>query len=127
MSTVEIRLQLLKDIGSGLSKAETVKHLNDKFGISTSAAYWHFKNKHKWLKDYADYSNANELLFRVLTQLENINREASFQYLQTSDANAKIGFMRVRLEAISKIAEYGILPELAQEVEELKKLVNKAR
>ena len=97
---------MLKDVGTGLSKAETVKHLNEKFGISKSAGYWHFETKDRWLKDYGDFNNVNELRFRILTQFEHINREASFEYLQSRDQNAKIGFMRVRLEALGKLSEF---------------------
>lgn len=121
MSTVEIRLQLLKDVGAGFSMHETVKHLIEKFQISRSAAYYHFKTRDRWLKDYADFSDSRNLLFQVLTQLNYVNREASYQYLQTADPNAKIGFLRVRLDALGKLAEYSVIPELTRDIEEIKR------
>jgi hypothetical protein len=127
VSTVEIRLQLLKDVGAGFSKHETVKHLIDRFRISRSAAYYHFKTKDRWLKDYADFSDSRNLLFQVLTQLNYVNREASYQYLQTADPNAKIGFLRVRLDALGKLAEYSVIPELTRDLEEIKRTIGERR
>jgi len=127
LGTVELRLQLLKDIGTGLSKAETVQHLQEKFNVGRSTAYYHFQTKDRWLKDYGDFSNAKELQFQILTQFQHINREASFEYLNTNDPNAKIGFLRVRLEALSKMAEYGVLSGLSEEVEEIKRVMEKKK
>lgn len=127
MNTVEIRLQLLKDVGEGLSKAETVKDLIEKFNITKSAAYYHFKTKDKWFKNYGDFSNSKNLVFELLSQLNYVNREASFQYLQAKDQNTKIGFLRVRLDALSKLAEFGVIPELASDLAEIKRVMEKRK
>ncbi len=41
-----------------------------------------------------------------MNQSNGINREASFQFQHTNDMNVKVGFLRVRLEALSKLSEF---------------------
>ena len=112
-NTVEIRLELLKKQGEGYSKAETVKHLSETFGITRSGAYYHFETLGKWSSQYLDFDNVKDFQFNIMNQLNTINREASFQYLQAKDDNSRIGYMRVRLEALSKLKEF--LPEGAKD------------
>ena len=109
--TVDIRLQLLRDIGAGLSKRETVKHLTEKFGITTSGAYYHFETRSKWLPQYANFDR--DFAFQVKQRFNYIYREACFQYLHSQNDNAKIGYLRTMLEANSKCAEF--LPEDAKD------------
>jgi len=105
-NTVEIRLELLKSQGIGLTKRETVKRLQDRFGITEQGAYYHFQTLDKWISQYLDFKNIKAFQFNILNQLNTINREASFQYMQAKDPNSKIGFMRTRLTALCKMAEY---------------------
>jgi hypothetical protein len=74
--------------------------------MSASGCYYHFETMDKWIGNYFDFKNVEQFQFNILNQFNSINREASFQYLSTNDVNAKIGFMRVRLEALGKLAEY---------------------
>lgn len=104
--TVEIRLELLKKQGEGYSKAKTVKHLTEKFHITSSGAYYHFETLSKWSSQYLDFENVKDFQFNILNQLNHVNREASFQYVHAQNDNAKIGYLRTRLEALSKMAEY---------------------
>lgn len=110
--TTEIRLKLLKMQGLGFSKAETVKQLTETFNITRGGAYYHFETLSKWASQYLDFENVKDFQFNILNQLSTINREASFQYLQAKEDNARIGYLRVRLEALSKLAEF--LPEGAK-------------
>ena len=102
--TVEIRLELLKKIGEGYSKRETVKWLKDKFGITESGAYYHFASRDKWLGQYSAFDR--EFAFQVKQRFNYIYREASFQYLHAKEDNAKIGYLRTMLEANRQCAEY---------------------
>jgi hypothetical protein len=104
LQTVEIRLQLLKDVGAGLSKRETIKHLSEKFHITESAGYYHFASKNKWLDSYLNFDK--DALFEVKTRFNYIYREASFQYLHAQNDNARIGYLRTMLEAASKLKEF---------------------
>ena len=90
----------------GFSKRETVKHLTQKFGITEQGAYYHFQTLNSWVDQYLDFKNKAEFQFNILNQLNSINREASFQFMHTADPKAKIGFLRVRLAALSKLAEF---------------------
>jgi len=125
-NTVEIRLKLLKMQGLGFSKMETVKHLSEKFDITVSGAYYHFETIDKWIDQYLDFKNIKEFQFNILNQFNQINREASFQYLHTADPNAKIGFLRTRLAAVDKLAKYaGFSPDAQVEVPDLNNKINK--
>jgi len=125
-NTVEIRLKLLKMQGLGFSKMETVKHLSEKFDITVSGAYYHFETIDKWIDQYLDFKNIKEFQFNILNQFNQINREASFQYLHTADPKAKIGFLRTRLAAVDKLAKYaGFSPDAQVEVPDLTNKINK--
>ena len=103
-NTVEIRLELLKKIGEGLSTRETVKHLQEKFGITASGAYYHFETRNKWLGQYCNFDA--DYAFQVKQRFNHIYREASFQYQHATEDNARIGYLRTMLEANSKCADY---------------------
>jgi len=125
-NTVEIRLKLLKMQGLGFSKRETVKHLSETFKISESAGYYHFATRDRWISQYLDFKDKEELKFNILNQFNQINREASFQYLHTADPKAKIGFLRTRLAAVDKLAKYaGFSPDAQVEVPDLTNKINK--
>ena len=124
--TVKIRLKLLKMQGLGFSKRETVKHLSETFKISESAGYYHFATRDRWISQYFDFNDKEELKFNILNQFNQINREASFQYLHTSDHNAKIGFLRTRLAAVDKLAKYaGFSSDTQLAVPDLNAEINK--
>ena len=110
-STVEIRLELLKKIGEGFNKRETVKHLQETFGITEQGAYYHFRTKDKWLPQYCAFDA--DFSFQVKQRFNHIYREASFRYLHAEGDNARIGFLRTMIEANSKCAEYLPKDELA--------------
>ena len=116
-------MQLLKDVGAGLSKAEIVKHLQEKFGISSSAGYYHFETKGKWLKDYIDLSNSKENQFKYFTRFEYLYREASFRYMHSQEENEKLGWWSRMFDANCKLAEYGVIPELASDLAEIKRVM----
>lgn len=105
-NTVELRLQLLKDIGEGLSTRETVKHLSEKFGITQSGAYYHFENKDKWIGQYSDLTQSKNLLFQLFHRFNYVYREASFQYLHSQNDNARIGYLRTMLDAACQLRDF---------------------
>jgi hypothetical protein len=103
-NSVEIRLELLKKVGEGNTKRETVKYLVNKFGITEQTAYYHFRTRDKWLSQYCDFNK--DFVFQVQQRFNHVYREASFQYLHAKEDNARIGYLRTMLEANSKLGEY---------------------
>ncbi len=97
--TVEIRLELLKKIGQGFSQKETCKHLMETFGITESGARYHFRTKKRWIKDYINLGNVENLQQQLFQHFNHIYREASFHYLNCQDHNGRIGYLRTMLEA----------------------------
>jgi AcrR family transcriptional regulator len=81
----------------GFSKAEAVKALTEKLGVSRQAVYYHFKRRGKWQSDFIALKDAQRLLEVKMSRLNYIYREASFQYLHADNSNAKCGFLRVML------------------------------
>lgn len=97
--TTALRLELLKKTGEGYTQAETIKHLVDKFNVTRSGAYYHFRTKKQWMKDYVDLANVQELQSQIIQRYNHIYREASFQYQHCMDHNGRVGYLRTMLEA----------------------------
>ena len=100
---------MLTKVGEGYSKTEVVKYLQEKFGISRSGAYYHFNNRSKWLGEYSNLFQAEDLQFQVFNLFNHIYREASFQFLLSKNDNAKIGYLRTMLDANKHMPEF--IPE----------------
>jgi hypothetical protein len=97
---------LLKKVGEGYSKTEVVKHLQEKFGISRSGAYYYFNNRGRWLGEYSNLFQVEELQFQVFNRFNYIYREAAFQFLHTQNDNARIGYLRTMLDANEHLSEF---------------------
>ncbi len=106
MKTVELRLDLLKKIGEGYNKTEIVKYLTKKFSISKSGAYYHFKHIEDWIGQYCNFSDSKYLVFSIKNRFNYIYREASFHCLHAQSDNARIGYLRVMMEANKQLSEY---------------------
>jgi hypothetical protein len=102
--TVEIRAELLKKIGEGYNRAEIIKYLSEKFGVSKADGYYHYSCINKWKDQYGAFDK--DLLFNVKARYNHIYKEASFQYLHCNSDNARIGYLRTMLEAIGHLAAY---------------------
>jgi hypothetical protein len=109
-NTSEIRQKLLKKVGEGFSKPETVKYLVETFKISKQAVYYHFNTKDKWIGNYGS-ENREDLKFTVLTRFNHIYREASFQYQHCQEHNARIGYLRTMLATLAKLADWGLIED----------------
>ncbi len=125
MQASEIKQKILKAEGLGFNRPEIVKVVSEQCGVSRQDVYYHLGNRAKWQSDFLNFKDSEQLQNLTLNRINHIYREASFQLQQTraEDHNAKVGYLRVMLEASAKLAEYGLIPELTQEVEQLKKIM----
>ncbi len=124
--TVEIRLELLKHIGMGFTQAETVKHLVEKFGVTESGAYYHFRTKQRWIKDYADFNSVGDLQDQIFQRFNHVYREASFQYQHCQDHNGRIGYLRTMIEA-SKCMQSFLPTNVDSTVDDVKRVLENYR
>jgi len=97
--THNLRVDLLKRMGMGYSKAEIVKFLVEKYEVTPSGAYYHFNSWDRWIGNYSAFSNDKTLGTEVYERYRHIFREASFELLQCKEHNARVGLYRVMLEA----------------------------
>jgi hypothetical protein len=85
--------------------------LTEKFSITKQGAYYHFNTKEEWLPQYSGFDA--DFAFAIRQRFNYIYREATFQYLHAQNDNAKVGYLRVMLEANSKCSDF--TPDLPQQ------------
>jgi AcrR family transcriptional regulator len=127
-NTLEIRLNILKYEGMGLSKTETVKAIAEKLGCSKSDIYWHYSTRPKWQRDFLDYTDRAGFFDMAVSRLNYIYREATFQYFRADNSSAKCGFLRLMLEDtlhLKDLVQAAEVEELKQAIEEIKREVAK--
>lgn len=112
MNSDEIRLEILKKQSEGYSRAETVQLLKETHKVPVSTSQYHFKNMPKWITAFVDLKNAEVLQSKLANIYWQIIRETSFRYLQAKDDNARIGYLRTKLEATARLSAY--LPQTLQ-------------
>ena len=100
----EIRQKILKNEGTGFSRPETVKMVAEQCKISTRNVYYHLSTRAKWQSDFLNYEDAKELHHIIISRLNHVYQEASFQYLHADNSSAKCGLLRVMLDATMKLA-----------------------
>jgi hypothetical protein len=101
----EIREKILKCEGIGFSRPETVKMVSEQCKVSPRNVYYHLSKRAKWQRDFLNYEEAKELHRIIVSRLNHIYREASFQYLHADNSSAKCGLLHVMLDATMKLAE----------------------
>ena len=129
-NVTEIRLEILKNEGQGYTKAETVKNISEKLHVSRQDVYYHYGIRDKWQGDFLDFKNACELKQIIVSRLNHVYREGSFQYLHADNSNAKVGALRLMLDATLSFADYfkdQTLEQLVRDVEEIKKQLGERR
>lgn len=109
MNSDGIRLEILKKQSEGFSRAETVQLLKETYNVPYSTSQYHFKLMPKWIGTFIDLKNAEVLQAQLANIYWQVIREASFRYLQAKDDNARIGYLRTKLEATARLSGY--LPE----------------
>ena len=78
----------------------------EKFNITKAGAYYHFRTKKHWIKDYASFDSAGNLQDQVFQRFNYVYREASFQYQHCMDHNGRIGYLRTIIEAAKCLREF---------------------
>jgi hypothetical protein len=106
--TQDIRTELLKRLGEGNSPSEINKILQEKFHLSKAGCHYHWETYDKWIADYSDVANNKRLLGAVLQRYNYVYRSASFQFLQCSDHNGRVGYLKVMLDATKAL--HGFIP-----------------
>lgn len=112
MNSDEIRLEILKKQSEGYSRAETVQLLKETHKVPRSTSQYHFKRMPKWITAFIDLKNSEILQGKLANNYWQIIREASFQYQHAKDDNARIGYLRTKLEATARLSAY--LPQKLQ-------------
>jgi len=124
LSVVERRLELLKMEGNGFNQSEIVKHLSQKFQCCDRTVYRDFEKREEWQPFLQHLDGQGRLLMKILNRYEQVYRHAGFLLLQASQENAKLGALRLMLDANKQLCETAVIPGL---LGRLKLLEEKAR
>jgi len=81
--------------GLGVNKAEIVKELSAKYGVSKQAVYKDFTTKNRWQPRIQELKQA---WLTITNRHDQIYRKASFQYLNAQSEHAKIRALRLMRE-----------------------------
>lgn len=121
METINRRLDLLKMEGLGFSRAETVKELSSKYGVTERTVQYDFANRSKWQSQLSEIKETDKLLMKILNRYEQIYRNASRIYLLQPDANAQLGALNVMIKANQALSEITITPDTLHRLEQAEK------
>ena len=111
--------------GNGFNQSEVVKHLSEKFAVSERAVYYDFEKRGEWQPTLLQLQDRDAVLRKVVNRYEQIYRKASFKFLQSQNENVQLGALKVMVEANNRLFNSTALVEVAREVEELKRDVEK--
>ena len=124
LDVAERRLELLKMEGNGFNQVEIVKHLSQKFQCCDRTVYRDFEKREEWQPFLQHLDGEGRLVMKILNRYEQVYRNAGFLLLQANHENAKLGALRIMLDANQQLCETAVMPGL---LSRLKLLEEKAR
>ena len=110
VNILERRLELLKLESLGLTKAEVVTTLSQKFQCSARNIYRDYSCRRNW-QPLINEIQPDEILLKTVNRTEEIYRKASLRYLQATSDLAAIAALNVMLRANEMLFELGVLPD----------------
>ena len=103
--TVNLKLDIVKQLGQGCSLAEIVQSLSEKYHLSTRDIYYHYSTMDKWTQYFLTAQETKQAFLTNLIRLDYIYREFSFIYQHAHDDNARLGALKGMLFTIKEKAE----------------------
>ncbi|MCJ7423426.1 hypothetical protein MUP01_04055 [Candidatus Bathyarchaeota archaeon] len=102
---LELKTDLLKMEGAGVSRPDIIEQLCLKFHVRPKSVYWYYQTRSQWQPEIMGLSEAKEAYHQTLNRLEYIYQKFSSVYMSAPEANNKIGALRGMLETTLKKAE----------------------
>lgn len=124
-NVLERRVELLKMEGLGVSRPDIVKQLSQKYDVSPRMVNYGFQRRTGWQGLIQEISNPERLLLKIVNRHEQIYQRAAFMHLSADNDNAKIGALRVMLEANKSLAETTILSGIMKDLDGIKQHLEK--
>ena len=112
---------MLKMEGNGFNQVEIVQHLSEKFQCSARTVYRDFEKREEWQPFLQHLDDHGRVLMKILNRYEQVYRHAGFLLLQASHENAKLGALKIMLEANKQLCETAVMPELLCRLKDLEK------
>ena len=97
-NTLERRLKLLKMEGIGFSQSEIGTTLSEDFHVTKRTIRRDFQLRHEW-QPLLQEMDPQKSLLKTLNRYEQVYRKASMIVLQTQNDSAKVGALKVMLDA----------------------------
>jgi hypothetical protein len=118
------RLELLKLEGFGITQAEIVRQLSQKYKCAKRTVYNDFETRATWQPVLQSVIKADDVLLKVVNRYEQIYRQASLRLLSSANPYIQVGALNVMSRVNSLLFETAVLPEV---MSKLKTLEEKAR
>lgn len=114
LNTTDRRLKLLKMEGAGFSRIEILNELTKEFEVCKATIHRDYRLRSKWQPSIQSMDPEASLL-KTINRYEQIYRKASLISLQDQNPNARVGALKVMLEA-TKALHSVIVPEGMQAI-----------
>jgi hypothetical protein len=112
MDAIERRLELLKLEGLGLSQAEIVKQLIQKYGCAERTLYNDFETRTSWQPILQSVIKPEDVLLKIINRYDQIYRQAGMRVLSSSNPLVQLGALNTMLKVNSLMFDTAVLPSL---------------
>jgi hypothetical protein len=116
----ELRLEVL-----GLTQAEIVKQVCEKFGCGPRIIYNDFETREEWQSILTGSINPERLFLKILNRQEHIYRRANVVEHTSNNPLVKLGALNTMSKANLAMFEIGVLPSLMCRLRVLEKKMDR--
>jgi hypothetical protein len=119
VNLLERRQKLLKMRSMGVSLAEAVKDLSERYDVSTRTVYYDWRNRKKWIEAVLGIEDPEAFFLDLVANHGEIYRLASLEYLKGDNSAARIGALRLLRDLNRDMGEMIITRDMFSRVERL--------
>jgi hypothetical protein len=119
VNLLERRQKLLKMRSMGVSLAEAVKDLAERFDVSTRAVYYDWRDRKKWIEVVLGIEDPETFFLDLVANHGELYRLASLEYLKGDNSAARIGALRLLRDLNRDMRELIVTQDLLSRVERL--------
>ena len=112
VDVVSRRLELLKLEGLGLTQAEIVKQLSQKYECAERTIYNDFETRASWQLILQSVIKPEDVVLKIVNRYEQIYRQASLRVVSSSNPLAQLGGLNMMIKVNSLMFETLVLPDL---------------
>ena len=103
--TVNLKLDMIKQVGQGFSLVEIVQSLHEKYKRSKRTIYYHYSTLDAWTQYFLTVKQSKHAYLTALIRLDYIYREFSFIHQTSKDNCSKLGALKGMLFTLKEKAD----------------------